>query len=323
MRQAYTDTIDIEGRQGQLYRVSGPGMAKQGVFMAPNSTGLLDDAPVKTIWHKTMFGQAMSGFEWERREMVFTLNVGYDPDYPIDPEREPDEWHDLYAEIRQAFSYQEDTKIHYGSPDGDRLLFARLLEKPKPFSTHAFEGKDPKLFIFGSIVLTMACEFPFYVGQSDWYEWEFEGSGTFWTKLPFFNPSEVPIWPYYQISERARWHLPDYSWGNEEYGRGQTDLDKIVRSPFLEMGESCDVYTRPDTETYQSENDAPVGLRAQGRDFEYAIPPGEGVGSDDPDDGAVFVATEVVDGGALRMELPRWYSSPFARPRLTRALTAI
>lgn len=321
MGQAHTDTIDIVGRHGQLYRVSGPGQGSQGFFMAPNSTGLLDDAPVKTVWHKTMFGQAMSGMEWERREGVFTLCIGYDEQ--IDPERDPDEWHDLYSELREAFSYTEDTKVIYGAADGDRILYIRLLEKPKPFSSLAFEGKDPKLFSFGSVVFTWACEFPFFIGPSDWYEWEFEGSGIHWTKMPFFNPSDVPIWPYYEATEGAMWHIPDFSWGNDEYGRGQDDLDKVVRTPFLEVGENVDIYTRTDMETYQSENDAPVGLRSRGRDFEYPIPPGEGVGQDDPDQGAVFMASSVVDGGALRMELPRWYSSPYSRPRLTRMLAAV
>ena len=318
MAHAHTDTIDIVGKSGQLYRISGPGQGTQGFFMAPNSTGLLDDAPVKTYWHKTMFGQSMSGMEWERREGVFTLNVGYDEQ--IDPERDPDEWHDLYSEIRSAFDYNSDTPILYGSADGDRKLNIRLLEKPKPFSAHSFEGKDPKLWSFGSLLVTWACEFPFYIGKSDVYEWEFEGTGSMWTQLPFFNPSDVPIWPIYDATYGATWHIPDFSWGNEEYGRGLTDVGKIVRTPFLEVGENVNIQTRPDLETYQSENDAPVGLRAGGRDFEYPIPPGEGYGAENPGDGAVFMASDVVDGGALRMELPRWYSSPYTRPRLTRAI---
>lgn len=323
MGHAQTDTIDIVGKQGQLYRISGPGQGTQGYFLAPRSTGLLDDAPVKTVWHKTMFGQSMSGMEWERREIVATICIGYgDEDSIIDPEREPDEWHDLYSELRQAFSFTEDTKIIYGSADGDRILYARMLENPKPFSTLAFEGKDPKLWAFGSVVMTMACEFPFFIGPSDVYEWEFEGSGLFWTKLPYFNPSDVPIWPEYHITEGAMWHIPDFSWGNDEYGRGVADLDKVVRSPKLVTGESCDVFTRTDMDTYQSENDAPVGLRTNGRDFEYPIPPGEGVGQDSADEGAVFVASKVDDGGALRAIYPRWYSSPYSRPRLTRALVA-
>lgn len=318
MGQAHVDTIDITGRHGQLYRISGPGQGQQGFFMAPNSTGLLSDAPVKTIWHKTLFGQAMSGMEWERREIIATIEIGHDQ--AIDPERDPDEWHDLYSELREAFSYTEDTTIIYGSADSDRRLYVRMLEPPKPFSTHAFEGKDPKLWSFGSVVLTMACEFPFYIAQSHLYEWEFEGAGTFWTRLPLFNDSDVPVWPIYEVTDQAQWHIPDFSWGNEEYGRGFDDSDKIVKTPYLEVGESCNIQTRPDLETYQSENDAPVGLRANGRDFEYPIPPGAGVGAEDPDEGAAFVASSVVDGGALRVELPRWHSSPYARPRLTRAL---
>lgn len=309
------DTIDIYGKHGQIYRISGPGQGQQGFELAPGSTGLLDDAPVKTTWHKTMFGMAMSGMEWERRDIVWTINVGVN--LGVDPLRDPDEWHALYDEWRQAFSFTEDTMIKYGSADGDRILYARMLERPKPFSTHSFEGGDPKRWSMSSVVMTMACEFPFFIGPSERYSWEFEGSGLFWTKLPFYNPSDVPIWPVYEATWGARWHIPDFSWGNEEFGRGKQDADKIVRTPLLVMGENIEIQTRPDLETYQAENDAPVGLRAEGRDFEYPILPGEG--EPDPDFGAVFMATEVVDGGALRMELPRWYSSPYARPRLVRA----
>lgn len=315
MAHRHTDTIDLVGKQGQLYRISGPGQGQQGYSMAPKSTGLLEDVPVKTIWHKTMFGQAMSGMEWERRDVVFTLNVG--EELGIDPERDPDEWHDLYSEIREAFSYTEDTKIIYGSADGDRILYARLLEKPKPFSAYNFEGKDPKLWSFGSVVITMACEFPFYIGPSEVWTWEFEGTGTFWETFPWYNPSDVPIWPIFNVTSQARYFLPDFSFGNEEYGRGQTDMDKIVRTPILAKGEECEIQTRPDMETYQAANDSPVGLRAEGRDFEYPIPPG--AGDPDPENGATFRVDNVVDGGALKAELPRWYSSPYARPRLTRA----
>lgn len=319
MGHAHTDTIDIVGRHGQMYRISGPGQGQQGFEMAPKSTGLLDDVPVKTIWHKTMFGQAMSGMEWDRRDIVCTINIG--THLGIDPERDPDEWHDYYDEWRQAFSYTEDTKIIYGSADGDRILYARLLEKPKPFTAQQFEGKDPKLWSFGSVIMTMGCEFPFFLGPSETYEWEFEGSGTFWTMLPWYNPSDVPIWPTFEVTHEATWYLPDFSWGNEEYGRGQEDLDKVVRTPYLQYGESCEINTRPDIETYQSENDAPVGLRSGGRDWEYPILPGEGIADPEAGEGGVvFMARDVYDGGALRATLPRWYSSPYSRPRLTRAL---
>ncbi|AEJ95331.1 minor tail protein [Mycobacterium phage LittleLaf] len=315
----FADTIDIYGKHGQIYRISGPGQGQQGFELAPGSTGLLQDAPVKTTWHKTMFGMSMSGMEWERRDIVWTVNIGVN--LGLDPLRDPDEWHDLYDEWRRAFSYTHDTKIVYGSADGDRVLYARLLETPKPFSAHQFEGGDPKRWSMSSIVMTMACEFPFYIGPSEVYEWEFEGSGLFWTRIPHYNPSDVPIWPTYECTWGARWHIPDFSWGNEEFGRGQADLDKIVRTPELQMGENIEIQTRPDLETYQAENDAPVGLRANGRDFEYPILPGEG--DPNPANGAVFMADRVVDGGALRATYPRWYSSPYSRPRLFDAINQV
>lgn len=319
MGHQQADTIDIEDKFGNRVRISGPGQGQQGYFMAPRSTGLLDDAPVKTIWQKSMFGQSYSGMEWERREAIWTVNIGYDNDNLVDPDRDPDEWHDLYDDWRNMFAYDRDTKIIYGTGTDERILYARMIERPKPFSTHAFEGKDPKLWSFGAVVMTMACEFPFYVGPEESYVWEFEGSGTAWTRLPFFNPSDVPVFPWYEVSPGAKWHIPDFSWGNEMYGRGLGDLDKIITTPKItNLDGHTDIYTRPDTETYQSENDTPVGLRSDGRDFEYPIPPGEGVGDDDPDNGAAFTATDVDDGGILIAHFPRWYSSPYSRPRLFR-----
>jgi hypothetical protein len=128
----------------------------------------------------------------------------------------------------------------------------------------------------------------------------------------------VEVWPIIHVTDRARWYLPDFSWGNEMYARGVADRGKVVKTPFLAAGENCEIQTRPDLETYQAENDSPVGLRAAGRDFEYPILPG--AGEPDAENGAVFMAKEVVDGGALILELPRWYSSPYARPRLVRVL---
>lgn len=314
----WTDSIDIEDKFGERVRLSGPGMYEQGYFLAPQSTGILDDAPVKTIWHKTMFGQSYSGMEWERREAVFTVCIGYGDDQLVDPDRDPDEWHMLYDDWRRKFNFDQDTKLIYGAPDGERVLFVRMIERAKPFSSLNFEGKDPKLWSFGSVVMTVGCEFPFYVGPSEKYVWEFEGNGMVWTTLPHYNPSDVPIWPTYEGTEGARYHIPDFSWGNEYYGRGLADEDKVVPTPILATGETVDIHTRPDEETYQSANDAPVGLRAEGKDFEYPIPPDTG-----EEDGVVFMATNVVDGGVFTAEYPRWYSSPFSRPRLTRPRTVV
>lgn len=319
MAARHADTIDIVGKQGQLYRISGPGQGLQGVELAPRSTGLLDDAPVKPIWYKTMFGQSMIDWEWERRDIVATLNIG--TELGVDPERDPDAWHDLFDDIKQQFSFTEDTPIKYGSADGDRMLYVRQLERPKIFTAYQFEGKDPKLWSFGSIILTLACEFPFFVGPSEFWEWEFDGPGHHWVQMPFYNPGDVPIWPVYNVTWGSQYRFPDFSWGNEKFGSGVADLGKTVLTPMLAPGENCEIQTRPDLETYQAENDAPVTLRTKGIDFEYPIPPG--AGDPNPENGAVFSADCTTDGGAVRMELQRWYSSPYARPRLTRALAGV
>ena len=110
--------------------------------------------------------------------------------------------------------------------------------------------------------------------------------------------------------------LPDYSFGSEIYGRGVADSGKTVATPqILEGDGNVSVFTRPDKETYISEMETPVGLRAAGKDFEYPIPPGMGTSdTDGANPGCVVRAMNATAGCAIKLTLPRWYSEPFSTP---------
>ena len=74
--------IEIIGRDGSEWVISGPGFGQQGVILKPRVSQLID-APVKTLFVPGPFGEEFAGKRVQRREMVFTVQVGgidIDPD---------------------------------------------------------------------------------------------------------------------------------------------------------------------------------------------------------------------------------------------------
>jgi hypothetical protein len=306
-----TDTIDLLGFNGDRCRLSGKGMGDWGPILAPHSTGLFP-APFKTNWSRGALGQRYEGWTPQRRDIACTIHI-LNPDTGKTLDRNPDLWHLIYSRFRAMFSKEYESTIIYTSVDGERHLGVRMIQDPRPFVGAEFEGGDPHLLSYGSVGLLLGCENPFYVGQTEFFEWESDGqTGDFWFPMPYFNPASFMCFPYYYLTDRAQWTLPDYSFGWQEWGTGIEDLGKTVDLPMLREGENVHVDTFPNTETIIAENEAPVMERMNGRDFEYAIQPGEG----DPVSGCIIRANGVTnpDGARCEMYLPRWYDDPFSTP---------
>ncbi|OCB49182.1 hypothetical protein A5721_02735, partial [Mycobacterium vulneris] len=207
------------------------------------------------------------------------------------------------------FSPAVESTVEYTSIDGERLLGMRSVQAPQSVSALAFEGVDPHLWAFGSMVQTTRCELPFYVGPSEQFTWETPGSGSFWFYLPYYNPGTVDIWSEWDLDGGATWILPDYSFGSEARGRGKNDLGKTFPVPELMPGEDITVMSRPDLELFISTWETPVGNRNPGFNLEYPIPPGAG----DKERGCVVRCLNAVSGGlGLVLTLPRWYADPFS-----------
>lgn len=304
-----TDAIDVIDYFGYRWRIMGPGEGEQGVWLAPKSTGLFD-MPFKTNWGPSIYGQTFRSWKPQRRDLVWTVYIA-NPEDLSGLDDDPDTWHAIYSRWKAGIRPGYPITICYTSVDGERRLTLTPLEAPKSVSTLDFEGVDPHLWPFGSVVNTSATtELPFYVGPTEEFTWEYTGSGSTWFYLPYYNPGTVEIWAEWELSSEAIWTLPDFSFGSEEYGRGLSDEGKTVRLPQLRFGEDLIVQTRPDLETLIAANDAPVGNRLAGRDFEYPIPPGAG----DSNRGCVVLVENIVDGAALRLKLPRWHEEPFGTP---------
>jgi hypothetical protein len=308
------DTIDVIGVNGDFCRISPPGLS-WGPELAPHSTGLFD-MPIQTNWGAYAYGQFFQSWKPKRRDVVWTVHV-MNPDTGSLIDESSDVWHTVYSRWRAMFAPDKEATVVYTSIDGERRLGLRSADTTKSFSTNNFEGFDPHLFSYGSLVQTMAAEFPFYVGKPFTKSVQVAGSGNFWFPMPYFNPATVDVWAEWDLTGGATWVLPDYSFGNEAYGRGVSDIGKTVPIPALRVGENVTVATRPDFEWILSEWETPVQNRSPGRRSEYPITPGSGSADENgPNPGCIVRALNVVDGAACTLTIPRWYSEPFSTPRV-------
>lgn len=296
----FSSRIDVYGCDGSHWHISGPGVDEEaGVTLNPKLTGAID-APVKTLWLPGAFGQEAQGYRWERRDVVFAVQT-----YAQDPET----WMTVDSAWRNAFDYVKESRIVYTTSAGTRWLNVRLLEEPKSYEGETDNGKSPFLICDSTIVMTVASEIPFYVGETDIYEWELPSGGVDngFVTIHIHNDSDVPVWPRWTLTGGATWTLPDFSWGSDEYSRGLEDSGRLVELPALTKYENIVVDSDPRRQTILSSNMANVQGRWKGQDLLYPIAPGV-------DDKITVSVKDAPNGGAMRLEIPKWYTRPWSRP---------
>jgi len=295
----YASKIEVHGCDGSYWYISGPGIdTDAGVTLNPKLTGAID-APVRTLWMPGAFGQEAQGYRWERRDIIFAVQT-----YAQDPET----WMTVDSGWRAAFDYVKETKIVYTTSAGTRWINVRMLEEPKSYEGETDNGKSPFLVCDSTVVMTVAAELPFYVGDTDIYEWELEsGMDSGMVQIDIHNDSDVPVWPRWTLTGGAKWTLPDFSWGSEEYGRGLEDIGRTVDLPRLTEYENVVVDSDPRRQTILSSNLSNVQGRWKGNDLLYPIGPGA-------TEKIPVVVKDVENGAALRLEVPKWYTRPWSRP---------
>lgn len=314
MRLRQDDMIIVEGVNGDSCCIA-PREYSWGPFLAPGATGLFDMA-LQTNWGTYAYGQFFQSWKPKRRDVTWTVHV-MNPETGTEVDFDSDLWSTIYSRWRAMFSPEKEARVLYLSADGERRLGLRTLAGDQSFSVHPFEGGDPHGITYGSIVQQTAAEFPFYVGKPFRKPVQIDGSGDFWFPMPYFNSSSVDVWAEWELTGGALWVLPDYSFGNEVYGRGVADIGKTVPIPELMVGENVTVMTRPDMEWILSEWETPVTSRSPGKRHEYPILPGEGsADSEGPNPGCIVRVRNVVDGAACVLTIPRWYDTPFSTPRI-------
>ncbi|MBB5167201.1 hypothetical protein [Mycobacterium sp. AZCC_0083] len=293
-----TAKIEIFGIHGEHFEISGPGKGNQGVELMPKLKGFID-APVKSLWLPGAFGQTFVDFRWERRDIVFTVNIFAD-------NGDPELWRSIDSAWRFAFDYVKETTIRFTTSDGWRELKVRLLNEPEAYTSADWEGKDPALYACSTVVMTCAAELPFFVGPSDFYTWDMDAVKAT-KKFKLSVDCDVPVWPKWTLTDQARYRLPDFSWGNNEFGRGVQDAGRTVPTPFIPKGAGCVANSDPRVQTLLAKNRMNLQGLWKGQDLLYPIAGGT----------YKTIPVQVSDaagGFALKLEVPKWYSRPWSRP---------
>lgn len=288
--------IELTGQDGSHWCLSGPGAGVQGAIIAPQMQQFID-APVKTLWVPGPFGENYLGKRVQRREMVFSVQIG-------DANMSPDTWSTVDSKWRWAWDYDNESTITVTTADGVRRLNVRLLEEPKPYG-----DKDPHLTADNPVVMTVASEFPYWVEDDSVYVWTTASSNDM-TRFPIRNDGDVPVWLRWVLTAPGLWTLPDFSWGNDMYSRGAEDSGRTVQLPALTPNEHISADSDPRVQTIVAVNDAPVQQRWKGNDLLYPLMPGQG--ADIPV--SLNTVTDSSDGGACKLTVPRWFSRPWSRP---------
>lgn len=292
-----TAKIEIFGVNGEYFCLSGPGMGEQGVILMPKAKGMID-APIKSLWVPGAFGQEFVDFRWQRRDVVFTV--------AITGEGDPDVWESVDSKWRFAFDYVNLTEIRYTTKNGSRSLWVQLIEEPKAYESAGWEGKDPRLWAESTVVMTLGAELPFYVGKTEVHEEDGPTTNAHFS-FDINIDCDVPVWPRWTLTDQATWRLPDFSWGNQEYGTGIQDAGRTVVLPYLPAGAGCVADADPRIQTLLAANRINLQGLWKGQDLLYPIAGGSYI----PIPVSVTGAT---NGWACRLEIPKWYSRPWSRP---------
>lgn len=296
-----TDTvskIEVFGIHGEHWIISGPGAGDQGVRLMPKLSGSID-APVKSMWLPSAYGQTFVDFRWQRRDVVFTVDIFSD-------DGDPYQWEAIDSKWRFSFDYIQEATIRYTTGGSYRDLNVRLLEEPKAYTSGQWEGKDPHLWAEATVVMTVAAELPFYVGPSDFYDWSGSAPSDR-TSFQLNVDCDVPVWPRWTLTDQATWTLPDFSWGNQDYGTGLQDAGRTVSLPFLPLGAGCVADSDPRVQTLLAANRINLQGLWAGQDLLYPVL--GGTYSQIP-----VSVSNVVDGFRLQLEIPKWYSRPWSGP---------
>ncbi|MGW2662800.1 phage tail protein [Nocardia tengchongensis] len=295
--------IEIEGYRGEWFTVAGRGAGREGVWLAPEESGSdfgsLYDPPVETLWESTAFqlGATYRGHRSERSEFVLALHV-------LDTESAA--WRYSDARLRRAFDYDRPSKLWVETADSRRWLSVRLAVQPR-----VKVGRDPSRQQHGLVMITLAADYPRWM-EADAVDvftttTDTRQGGTESGTVRISNPTPDEVWLKWVVQGEAdiQWTIADHSFGDDRYGRGETDVARTVALPKLVAGEHLRVDTDPLADQVVSSLDTAVYARMNGRTFLYPVP-----GYTRGTDLAVSV-TGAPPGAGVQVRVPRPYSRPW------------
>jgi len=266
-------------------------MGKQGAWLGIDVQGIYD-APVKTLYtsHAHQIGSDYQATRWLQRDVVFAVTIGNTPGRS---------WQENDSAWRKAWSYSKETKLWISTENSTRYLKLRMSEQPQFHPEH-----DPHLTKVEKVIMTCVAADPW------WYEADtvdqfvtdgVSGSG----HVTVSNPTDQEIWLKWVCQGPGRWVLPDFSFGDNRFGRAQLDSARRISLPLQSAGQTFLVDTDPFEEQLRDPAGTQVWSLMNGVTFVYPVPAWT------PEISLPVSVTESVAGAGVQVRCPRTWSRPW------------
>jgi hypothetical protein len=256
--------IQAIGVDGSFWALAGHGHGQQGAELGTSPSGLYD-APVSTIWNASAFqiGSTFAAYKVNKRDLVFTINLFELPGMS---------WQSVDSAWRKAWRYDQDSQLVVTTETGTRTLNLRLSEQPTLTTAH-----DPHLKQWASVTMTCTAGLPWWVEQDATQTWIAPTNTTGGTisrgTVLVENPTDQDMYLKWVCSAPGQWTVPDFSWGNNYYGRAAADAGRIITLPLTAAGQDLTVDTDPLAEMIIAADGSPMWPAMDGVSFEYQVPP--------------------------------------------------
>lgn len=301
--------IELEGADGIVRTLSGPGMGDRGAELATAPADFYN-TPFEAIYtaHAYERGSTYNGKRIKSMYPVFSVDIFGTKDRPW--EYWDDEWATALTDDQDAF-------LWYTTPtrSSRRKLAVRLVNEMqfKPM-------RDPRLGEYGRVTMNCIAPDPFWYEETSVFDrWRCMVDTTDghieWGSVTVSNPTPYPIWIKWRVQDGplpgVKWHLPDFSWGNKRHKRAIQDADRMLTLPELLGDEHLDIETDENTkrEPVRSTKDTQIYLRMDGKAFVYPLRPYL-----DPVEVPVGVQNAPA-GVGVRVECPRPWPKPWGLRR--------
>lgn len=251
MKQAAV--IEIIGANGDLVTVSGAGQGREGIELCSDPNGLLDEAPIKTIWQQSVFQEGATYVDTsiEPKDYVLTFDLF---------DENGEDWEGVDQRFYALFEVGKPSKIVYRTDQSDRYIEVIKLEATKTVTKH-----DPRFIQASKMTVTLRAPNPFWIENTVEEEAEFTASGT--KNLHVQNDTDRPMFLQWAVTAPGQWEIPDVN--PSEPGT----VKRWVKTPVLKAGQNLTVDTHPLHETYVSQDRTNIAGLFAGVDFIGFIPP--------------------------------------------------
>lgn len=260
--------VQVRGIDGTVWDIAGDRAGEQGVYLAPEVSGLLDpEFEFVTQSVADLHGSKLVASRIPERHLIFSVWIeGRGNDKPAGTP-----WEVVDSRWRKAWSPTRPTEIRVKSEmSGMRRLNAYLSSITVDTET------DPRHRLYTKVDMDVVAYDPFWYGDEEVFDLtlnESQSSTSFpWrgsVTIPLTNPTDMELWPVWVLEGPGRYQVPDVLFTDD----GQVRENRVVTTPLLGNGQHVTVDTAPGARQFTASDGSPVWNQMNGVRFRNSVPP--------------------------------------------------